>query len=226
MKSIHRLAIVATIAALCATGLVPTANAARPITLTLFDRTDWEGHHVCPDGAGPCTTGANTAYFTIRIADLKARGFPITIGWQLVNGTAVAGQDFTGPTSGSVTIPAGQVQTFFSVPIVFDGFGEPTETYTARMISSSPAANISDTGLGTIWDGTQIPEDCSMAKSSDDIISMTCTNRPPSQTWGITAICITMFGITFLEGSPVTGNGTSTKDCGPGGAENGMFTVF
>jgi hypothetical protein len=226
MRLILRLVTVATVAALCAVGLVPTATAARPITLTLFDQRDWEGHHTCPDGAGPCTTGANSMFFTIRFSDLRPRRDPITIGWQLVNGTAVAGQDFTGPTTGSVTIPAGEVQTFFSVPLVFDGFGEPTETYTARMTSSSLPANISDTGLGTIWDGTQIPGDCSMAKESDDIISMTCTNRPPSQTWGITAICITMFGITFLEGSPVTGNGTSTKDCGPGGAENGMFTVF
>ena len=96
MRSVLRVAIVAATAALCALSIVPAASAARPITLTLFDERNWEGHHTCPDGAGTCTTGANTFYFTIRIADLRPRSFPITVGWRLADGSAVAGQDFTG----------------------------------------------------------------------------------------------------------------------------------
>jgi hypothetical protein len=226
MRTIIRLATVMAATLLGVLGLVPAAHASRPITLTLYDQRDWEAGLHCPSGAGACTPVASTLYFTIAIADGRARTVPITIGWQVVDGTAVAGQDFTGPTSGTVTIPAGQVQAYFPIPLVYDGFNEPTETFTARMTSSSPIADISDTGLGTIWDGTEVPGDCSMAKSSAEVISMTCTNRPESQTWAIAALCLTMLGVDYFDGSPVTGNGTSSMDCGAGGAKGGLFEVL
>ena len=82
---------------------------------------------------------------------------PFTVNFETVNGSALAGSDYTA-TSGTLTFNGqlGNVQTI-SVPIANDGIPENAEEFTIRFTGASAAygtINYSDTGTGTI--NTQI----------------------------------------------------------------------
>src|SRR5262249_20283214 len=101
-----------------------------------------------------------------------------------------------------------------SVPLVYDGFNEPTEGFTVHLTSSSVPANISDLGNETILDGRQIPADCSVSDpSGQGNVSMTCTARPPTQQWHLRLTCYPFGKPVQHFGNIVTGNGTSNIDC-------------
>lgn len=99
----------------------------------------------------------------------------ITVGWQIVPITATPGVDFTGPTSGTLTIPTYSSQQPVIVPVVIDGLAEPTETFQVRLTSSSAGGDISDTGIGNIWNDGLIPPDCDLSRSASLTVSLTCT---------------------------------------------------
>ncbi|MCM4154354.1 sodium:calcium exchanger [Arenibacter sp. N53] len=82
---------------------------------------------------------------------------PFTVNFETVNGSALAGSDYTA-TSGTLTLNGqlGNVQTI-SVPIANDGIPENAEEFTIRFTGATAAygtVNFSDTGTGTI--NTQI----------------------------------------------------------------------
>ena len=136
--------------------------------------------------------------------------FPITVGYQIINWTAVAGQDFTG-TSGTVTISPYNQNINIVVPLVNDGVAEPSETFTVRLTSASVPGDISDTGVGTITDGSQFPTDCTLTQVLDQRSrSLTCTSRPAGQRWFIVQPYASIGGVDWDYGNIVTGNGTST----------------
>ena len=135
--------------------------------------------------------------------------FPITVNYQIINGTAVAGQDFIG-SSGSFVISANNQNGGFSLPLVNDGVAEPNETFTVRLTSASVSGDISDTGVGTITDGNQFPDDCTLTQNlAAKTRSLTCTNRPAGQQWLIVQTWVG-WGYEQEFGNLVTGNGTST----------------
>lgn len=76
-----------------------------------------------------------------RAAQLGQRP-PVTVSYQFLSGTAIAGQDFTGPYTGSATIQPNFPQAWVSVPVVNDGITEPTESLSLRVTSGSQKANI------------------------------------------------------------------------------------
>ena len=76
----------------------------------------------------------------------------------------MAGQDFTGSTSGTVTITPYNQSINIVVPMVNDGVAEPSETFTVRLTSASVPGDISDTGIATITDGGQFPADCTLSQ--------------------------------------------------------------
>jgi len=97
------------------------------------------------------------------------------------------------------------------VPLVNDGVAEPSETFTVRLTSASVPGDISDTGTGTILDGSQFPTDCTLSQDLDaGTRSLTCTGRPAGQRWFIVQPFASIGGIDFDDGNIVTGNGTST----------------
>ncbi|HEY0639926.1 MAG TPA: hypothetical protein VGD67_19990 [Pseudonocardiaceae bacterium] len=204
----------------------PTAFAAAQPVVTVDSATDHEGTLVCSEGFGgpppPCgTTVTNALRFYVRTSTRAA----ITVNWQLVPGTATAGADYTGPTTGSVTIPYSNWGTSFQVPLVYDGFTEAaTEQFTVRLTGSSIPANLTDTGTGTIRDGRQVPADCAMSLPAGTTyaMTMTCTNRPAGQQWQLQAYCWPFGQMIDHYGPVVTGNGQSTIDCG-GAPINGPF---
>ena len=214
MRTILRTIAFAGAAALVAFGLAPAAQAANLHTLlTVGDGSSYEYTKRCLDDAPyTCSTRTGSISIMIQVTD-RPKNTAITVGYQIVDITTTAGQDYTAPTSGTVTIPTTAAQAYVQIPIVNDGVAEPSETFRVRLTSSSVTADISDTGLGTIQDSGQIPPDCDMTRIAGSTVSMTCTNRPPTQRWQILLYCIG-FGLQDeAYGNIVTGNGTSTADC-------------
>jgi hypothetical protein len=211
-----RLAIVAA-AALATLGLMPTAQAGPPppTSFTVHDSQASEYIRDCTTSApSHCNVALSSSLyigFTVNNRP-KQNGqyFPITVNYQIINGTAVAGQDFTVATSGSVTITPNNQNINLAVPIVNDGVAEPTETFTVRITSTSVPGDISDTGTGTIIDGDQFPDDCTLTQNLDaSTRSLTCTGRPAAQRWLIVQPWLG-WGYEHEYGNMVTGNGTST----------------
>lgn len=217
MTAFRRVLILVAAMVLGVVAIAPAASAARSTTITVSPGLNYEYLPTCSNVAPyPCTQQAQTVVF--RVYTSRTYNHPITVGWQLVNGSAVAGSDFTGPTSGTVTIAAHASSNEVVVPLVNDGFGESTETFTARATSASVPANLSSVGTQTILDGSRIPADCTLSKNDPGQLAMTCTNRPAGQRWYLYNECFYGWGDPAIRGNDVIGNGTSAGVCGFGSA--------
>jgi Calx-beta domain len=221
MGIVRRLAITGAAATLCTVGAVSTAPAALagkggPATvITVGNFSGFEYLPTCSNTPPfPCSNTALSLGF--RIYTSRIYNHPITVGWELFGGTATAGVDYTGPTSGTVTIAANTVNKEVLVPLVNDGFGEPNETFQVRLTSASVPADLSSIGTETILDGSRIPGDCSLSKNAPNQEAMTCTNRPPTQRWYLLVFCHYPLGDPDLRGNDVIGNGTSEGTCSAG----------
>ncbi len=109
------------------------------------------------------------AVFTVVHTGANANG-PFTVNYQTVDGTAIAGSDYTAQ-SGVLLFNgmAGDTETI-SVPILDDTVFENPENFTMELINSSDVTiDISDTATGTIIDDDAII-------MTDGITEATCSN--------------------------------------------------
>lgn len=218
----RRFAVIGAATALCTVGALPMVNAASAASKsTVITVGNFSGYEYLPtcSNTPPFPCGQTALNLGFRIYTSKIFNHDITVGWQLFGGTATAGVDYTGPTSGTVTIAANTVNNEVLVPLVNDGFGEPNETFQVRLTSASVPANLSSIGTETILDGSRIPGDCSLSKNAPDQMGMTCTNRPAGQRWYLYAYCFYGWGDPAIRGNDVIGNGTSAGTCGIGETE-------
>lgn len=218
MAIVRRFIALATFAVtLCTLGALPMApaSAARPTVITVGNFSGYEYLPTCSNIA-PFPCGPTALSLGFRVYTSRIFNHDITIGWQISGGTATPGQDFTGPTSGTVTIAANTVNKEVVIPLVNDGFGEANETFNVRLTSSSVPADLSSVGTETILDGSRIPGDCSLSKNAPDHEALTCTNRPAGQRWYLYADCWYPLGDPAIRGNDVIGNGTSQGTCNIG----------
>lgn len=207
MRSALRLLAMAGAAALVVFGWAPAAQAAGR-TVTVDDFSSFESSWVCTaDPPFGCSSNAERIQFQIHMSPSPTQA--VTLGWQLEDITATAGQDYTGPTSGTVTFPANGFVTYVYVPLVKDTVAESNETFRLRITSSSIPADFSDTAIGTIKNGDQIPADCTVTQTTYNNMFLTCSNRPPTQRWHLQAECAHFWSV-IKNGNIVTGNGTSS----------------
>jgi len=75
---------------------------------------------------------------------------PVTVMWDTVNGTAVAGIDFTGASNALVTFAPGQVLKFITVDVHGDTQVEPKEKFTVHLHGIAHAILANNTKLMTI----------------------------------------------------------------------------
>jgi hypothetical protein len=218
---------IAAVTALCLLS-VPAALAAgsaprsHGTVVSVRGETSYEYVKSCSNTA-PYPCGTYNAQVEFSIYTTNQGSAPITVGYQTVDGTATAGSDYQA-TSGTVTIQQNAPEAYVLVTIFNDGVGEPSETVNMKLTSSSSPADISSVGTSTILDGGQIPTDCNLGKTAPDQESMTCTNRPATQTWYLHAMCDYPLGHPWIVGNQVTGNGTSAGTCGLGETiENGSY---
>jgi hypothetical protein len=184
-------------------------------TITVGNFSGYEYLPTCSNTA-PYPCGQTALNLEFRIYTSKIFNHDIHIGWAISGGTATPGVDFTGPTTGTVTIAANTVNNAVDIPLVNDGFGEPNETFNVHLTSADVPANLSSVGTETILDGSRIPADCSLGKTAPNQESMTCTNRPAGQRWYLDNECFYPWGDPELVGNDVIGNGTSAGTCNVG----------
>ncbi|WP_018353377.1 Calx-beta domain-containing protein [Longispora albida] len=214
MRFVPRLMMVAAAAALTTLGMMPSAQAANPSNVfTVNDGWSYEYEKSCQSTAPfACTSNATSLSIMVSGA-YPGKSYAITLGYQVEAVSATAGVDYVAST-GTVTIPAGNYRGYLSVPLVNDGLAEGTETFRIRLTSSSAGGNISDTGLGYIWNEGQIPADCALSKSDLRTTTISCSGRPATQPWRTVVNCEDV-GMGYLQayGAAITGNGTSTAVC-------------
>jgi hypothetical protein len=206
---LRQVAVIVGAMALATFGIVPTAQAAQP-SLRIYDSSRYEFVTMCQS---TCGTFTQTMEFLVELYPRKNSA--VTVNYRIEDVTTTAGQDYTGATTGTLTLAPGSSQAHLHVPVVNDGVTEGNETFRLRATSVSVSADISDTGTGTIRDGGNMPADCSMSRVSTGTHSITCTNRPAGQQWVHRQQCMIEW-LEFVDvyGNVVTGNGTSTTSCG------------
>jgi hypothetical protein len=187
--------------------------------------TSYEYVKSCSNTA-PYPCGTYNAQLEFTIYTTNQGSAPVTVGYQTVDGTAVAGQDYMA-ASGTVTIQQNAPEAYVEVTLLNDGLTEPTESFSMKLTSSSSPGDISSVGTGTILDGGQVPVDCNLSKTAPNQESMTCTGRPPTQQWYLDQTCSYPLGDPELVGKVVTGNGTSAGTCNIGNTAGpaNFFTV-
>ncbi|MGH2772898.1 MAG: Calx-beta domain-containing protein [Actinomycetota bacterium] len=74
---------------------------------------------------------------------------PVTVNYETVDGTAVAGQDYQS-TNGTAAFAAGQKRQTVSVKVLGDAVAEPDETFTMKLTGSPFGGIANQLGTGTI----------------------------------------------------------------------------
>ncbi len=87
--------------------------------------------------------------FPVRLSE--PRPSEVTVNLTTQDGSAQAPGDYS-PASETVRIPAGQTEAVFTVPTTGDGFDEPDETITVRVLGSTNAFPALLSATGTITD--------------------------------------------------------------------------
>ena len=109
-----------------------------PPTVSVSDATVTEGN-----------TGTTSATFTVSLS--KVSNVDVTVHYDTVNGTAMAGSDYTA-ASGDVVIPAGQTSRTFTVAVLGDRLIEPTENFAVNLSAPTNASIGDGQAIGTILD--------------------------------------------------------------------------
>lgn len=154
---------------------------------------------------------AGNAVFTATHTGLSASG-PFTVNFQTVDGTALAGSDYTS-TTGTLNFNGTLGDAvLFTVPITNDAVIESDETFTIQLTASSDGTvDITDTATGTI--NSQISSDVPLALYEEfhgnvDYVVTGNTLRTADNSTDPCAVTNTSSGTLI---SPIPGTGTIRK---------------
>lgn len=170
------------------------------------------------DSAATCNTVSSRS-LDIQFVRAQSDPRPLGVFYQVTNGTAINGTDFNTPVTGEAIIPANGFTAALTIPLVNEHEFGTSKTFTVTITSTTYPITISrGSAQGDIFGGN-IPLDCSFTYVSGTTQSMTCTQRPATQTWALGESCKTgMVGFIEEDGNQVTGNGTSTlNNCNSAG---------
>ena len=229
--------------AVLAAGLLHTAASAKPPAPTSFAIYHSDGAGTTYHNyeyrwncgyVGPCTLYGGHVVFQIVVSNRPQPVQPITVNYAVDDITAIHNVNYGGPTSGTLTIdsyPPGHNDVQLAIPIIDTGsVGAPDKTLRVRLTGSSvPGANISDTEIGIIHSGGQIPRDCTPSRPDGESVSTACTGRPAGSQWRVYVSCMTEWPHSVTRYGPtITGNGTSTATCtgSPGFYWDGTFQLI
>jgi hypothetical protein len=225
VRTLFRSISVAAAAVLVAVALAaaPPAAASGPPGNTSFqvvqangDTTNWEYRWGC--NSQSCSKFGGTVVIIFSVQDRPKALAPITVDYLIEDLTAVHGVNYSGPTSGTLTIPAsppGRNDVLLAIPILDTGsVGAPDKTLRVSLTGSSvPGADLSDTAIGTIQSAGEVPRDCTPSRPDSQSFSTTCTDRPAGAQWRVSVTCLSGFMGLTVHGATITGSGTSTATC-------------
>lgn len=204
------LPLTAALSAVLVAGSVLAAAPANAAAATAFVRSDVKTqYNVTCTSASTCNT-ITTGTMNIAFGRTGSTTSSLGIFYNVVNGTAVNGVDFSTPATGEVVIAAGQTTANLPIPLLDAGLFGATRSFTVVITGTTKPITITNsTGTGLIEPGN-IPSDCSFTWQGGLSLALGCTGRPPTQVWHLKVVCGD-FGKAF--GNLVTGEGTSTATC-------------
>ena len=95
--------------------------------------------------------------FEVSLNRGPGRLVPVSVGYATVDGTAIAGSDYTA-TSGTLTFEYGDKSKTVSVPVTDDDHDEDEEALTLRLSSASEATISDGEATGTITNSDPLPK--------------------------------------------------------------------
>lgn len=102
------------------------------------------------------TVSENVGTASVRVALLHRVDHKVSVGYKTVNGTAMAGTDYTA-VSGRIMFPKGAKVRHVSVPIINDTAVESTESFKVRLFDAFKAKIVDRTGIVTITNDDVTP---------------------------------------------------------------------
>jgi glucose/arabinose dehydrogenase/uncharacterized protein (DUF427 family) len=150
-----------------------------------------------------------------------AQAAPVVVTYSTTNGTATAGNDFTGATSATATIPAGQTSVSVAVPLINDIAPEPSETFAVTLNGATlNGSAISATGSATV----------TITDADPPLPTVSIAATPATVTEGAGATASVTFTLSTAQASPVivtysTANGTATAPGDFTAAANATATI-
>jgi hypothetical protein len=172
-----------------------------PNTLSINDVTKAEGN-------------SGTTSFTFTVTMNAVSVAPVTVNYATANGTATAGSDYTS-TSGTLTIPAGQISGTVTVNVTGDRALEGNETFFVNLSVPTGATLADAQGVGTI--------------SNDDYPSLRINDVSKAEgNSGNTPFTFTV-SLDAINSAPVTVNYATAKGTATGASDfvwaSGTLTI-
>lgn len=205
-----RLNLTAALSAGLVVGSVLVAAPANAAQATAFVRSDvTEQFNVSCASASTCNT-VTTGTMNFGFGRTGSTSSSLGIFYNVVNGTAVNGVDFSTAASGEVVIAAGQTTANLAVPLLDSGLFDANKSFTVVITGTTVPITISNsTGTG-LMEGGNIASDCSFTWLGGTSLALNCNGRPATQVWKLEAGC---GDFHEAAGNQVTGEGTSTANC-------------
>ena len=123
-------------------GHTPAGGRSDKATVTITDNDDKPGITIAPASATEGDSGNTNMTFTVTLATAVTEA--VTVNYATSDSTAIAGQDYTAVSDGSVTIPAGKTTAKFTVSVTGDETDELDETFNVTISLPEPDPGQSD----------------------------------------------------------------------------------
>ena len=127
-------------------GHTPEGARSDRATIAITNNDDKPGITIAPASALEGDSGSADMTFTVTLA--KAVTEAVTINYATSDGTAIAGQDYTAVSNGSVTIAAGNTTAEFTVSVTGDETDELDETFNVTISMPEPEPDLNGGSSG------------------------------------------------------------------------------
>ena len=127
-------------------GHTPDGGRSDRATVAIINNDDKPGISIAPTSALEGDSGSANMTFTVTLAEAVTD--PVTVNYATSDGTAVAGQDYTAVSNGSVTIAAGNTTAEFTVSVTGDQTDELDETFNVTISMPEPEPDLNGGGSG------------------------------------------------------------------------------
>ena len=127
-------------------GHTPEGARSDRATIAITNNDTKPGITIAPASAPEGDSGSADMTFTVTLA--KAVTEAVTINYATSDGTAIAGQDYTAVSNGSVTIAAGNTTAEFTVSMTGDETDELDETFNVTISMPEPEPDLNGGGSG------------------------------------------------------------------------------
>ena len=127
-------------------GHTPEGARSDRATVAITNNDDKPGITIAPASGPEGDSGSAGMTFTVTLATAVAEA--VTVNYATSDGTAIAGQDYTAVSDGSVTIPAGKTTAEFTVSMTGDETDELDETFNVTISLPEPGPNLNGGSSG------------------------------------------------------------------------------